>query len=213
MSRALVLLPVALLLAACGASSATGSGLPSTGSTAQTVTLSADAATCVTASPAPAAKGATASPTPAGPTCTIRVHYANATAAPMTIDASLTRLTDSAGSIYRPQPAAGAVTSAIVQPSDQVSVDWLVTLAPGSTLETVTWTGPTGDSSTFPLSKARPATPSATPTPKPTPTATPKPTPKPTATAKPKPTPTPTKTRTSKPKPPAPQPTNSGSIG
>lgn len=209
MNRALVLLPVGLSLAACGAGSASNTALPAAAATGRSVMLSADAASCVAASPAP--RAGTASPSAAGPTCTIRVHYSNATAAPLTIDASLTRLTDSAGSTYRPEAAAGAVTSALVKPADQVSVDWIVNLAPGSTLKAVTWIGPTGDSSTVSLSStAVSPTPiaTATATPKPTPT----PTPKPAATPKPKPTPTPTKS-TSRPRPASSQPPASGSIG
>jgi hypothetical protein len=212
MRRSLLLVPVVVLLAACGSSSAgSGAALPRTGSSAASVVLSADPAACApTASASPAPAG-TASPAPLGSTCTIRVHYSNSTAAPLAIDASLTRVTDSTGSTYLPQPVKGAVTNAVVAPAAQVSVDWTVNLAPGSSLAAVTWIGPAGDSSTVSLKAGASASPVATPS------ATPKPTPKPTptATAKPKPTPTPTATKksTSKPRPATSAPPASGTIG
>ena len=210
----LLLVPAGLLLAACTSSSSASSvtTLPDTGGTGS-VKLSADAATCAPA-PAPTVpKGSSATPQPQGPTCTIRVHYLNASAAPLSIDAGLTRVVDTAGSTYRPQAPAGTPLTSVVNPSGEVSVDWVVQLAAGSTLESVTWIGPTGDTSTAALGGAA----SPTPTPSTTPSATPKPTPKPTptATAKPKPKPaaTPTKTRTSKPRPSSSPTNNSGTIG
>ena len=145
MRRALLLLvPAGLLLAACTSSSSASSvtTLPDTGGTGS-VKLSADAATC-TPAPAPTVpKGSSATPQPQGPTCTIRVHYVNASAAPLSIDAGLTRVVDTAGSTYRPQAPAGTALTSVVIPSGEVSVDWVVQLSAGSTLESVTWIGPT----------------------------------------------------------------------
>lgn len=211
MIRPLVVLPLGLLLAACGSGSGAGvTTLPTTGPSGQSVVLSADPATCVptaSASPAPG----TASPVALGPTCTLRVHYANVTSAPLAIDTSLTRVTDDVGSTYRLDAVDGSVTSAVVAPSGEVTVDWTVVLASGSSLQTVTWIGPAGDTSSVGLTSA----PSASATPAATPKATPAPTskPTPTATAKPRPTPTPTKTRTTRPRPASSAPPASGSIG
>jgi hypothetical protein len=136
------------------------------------------------------------------------VFYANNTAAPLTVDASLTRLVDGSGTTYRPQLAPGASSTVVVAPGTQVPVDWSVTLDAGQALASVTWVGPAGDSSSVPVQLA-----SAAPTPTPTPKPSVKATPKPTVKATPKPTPAPTRTRTTQPRPASSPPPASGSIG
>lgn len=208
----------ALLLAACGTSAATTdpTALPASGAGSSPVVLSAEPATCGIA-PAPTASPsatvvAVAAASPAAPrtACTVRVFYANNSAASLAIDASLTRLVDASGTSYRPLAALGTSSNVVVAPGTQVSVDWSVTLDAGQALASVTWIGPAGDSSSVPVQLASAA---ATPTPTPTPKPTVKATPKPTVKATPKPTPAPTRTRTSQPRPASSPPPASGSIG
>ncbi len=203
------LVGVVLTLAGCaapGGPSLPVTSLPVTGRTSSTVlALAADAQTCV--------------PVAGSTLCHVLVHYANESIRPLDLDATTTRLQDSAGRVYRGSTDAAVPYSLVLAPGQKVSLDWAVSLPTSVHLDLVTWTGPDGqtagaavpavlESTASPTPSSASPTRSVTPTRSPTATPTRKPTPAPTRVV-PKPTPPPVIVR---PKP-TPTPPPQGTIG